>query len=86
MTRGRKPGSVYQTSTTAKMLSLAVGETIWIEQELQDGKPTRLERDVQTRMIRSTALAGSHLTTTRLYAVAHEPTRAILLCGITRTE
>lgn len=86
MKRGPKPGSVYPTSTTAKMLSLAVGEMIWIEQEIQDAKPTRLERDVQTRMIRSPALAGRHFTTTRLYAVAHEPTRAILLVGITRTK
>lgn len=86
MPRGPKPASVRPTSITAKMLSLAVGETIWIEQDDNGDKPLRLERVVQTRLRRKPALAGRHFTTSRLYAVAHNPTRVVILCGITRTE
>lgn len=83
---GPKTGSSRSTSRTAKLLSLAVGETIWIEEEPVNAGPTRIERDVQTRMIRSPALSGRRFTTQRLYAVAPDKSRVMFLCGITRTE
>lgn len=82
--RGPKIGSLHKESFTAKMVTLKIGETIYMEDDVVETGATKIERDVQTRMHRSPVLHDRKFTTKRLYA--NDRMKSILLIGITRTK
>ncbi len=84
--RGRRKGQVAPTSFTAKLLTLAVGETIYVPDEVADKGPTVQERALGSAMSRAPAIEGRRFTSTRMVAVKTGPAEMHTILAITRTE
>lgn len=65
MTRGPKLGTYRPESFVGKLMTLRVGEALIFPDKLKAGGPTLYERNLQTQLIRSAALAERKFTTQR---------------------
>lgn len=84
--RKRKSGYVREGSLAAKLVNIKIGESIWLEDRFFDGKPSHLERSIQSLMAKSAALNGRKFKTRRHYIIAHDPLRVRTILEVERAE
>jgi hypothetical protein len=85
-TRGRKPGSIEPTSLAAKLLTLAAGDTIYLNDVWISRKASPMERRVRDRIAKTPVLAARKFVTERWTLVHTAPPNAYVVLAITRTK
>lgn len=82
--RGRKPGSVSPTSLASKLLSIGVGETIYLDDQWMPNIASPIERQVRNVIVKNPTLTARNFYTERNTLVQTAPPIIRVVLGVTR--
>lgn len=75
---------MHEGSLASKLFHLRVGETVYIDDVFSPGKATRMERAVQTAMLKTPQLKERKVVTERWCAAKISPAEARQILSVTR--
>ena len=84
MGEGVTRGTIQTGSLVSKLLSLRIGETIYLDDRKEPGKATLTERATRNVIAKSPALTGMTFATERWIAVQSNPVTAKAILAVRR--